>query len=91
MTADLRIVGGNWLAGTVHGLQVEAKVFAEPSDFGIALDRRISKLWISTPDDRVTLYRYDRGDDVAGLTEAGLAPIVRELGKAIDRFTEAAA
>lgn len=55
---------GNWIIGTVDGLEVQAKAFEEPSDtYGMPEERRISKLHVRTPgDDGMVLYDFDRGD-----------------------------
>lgn len=66
---------GNWIVGTVDGLEVQAKVYDEPSQFGMELDGRISKLWVKIPDGMV-VYNYDRGLDVDYLNTEGLAMIV---------------
>jgi hypothetical protein len=51
----------NWISFTVDGYRVEAKVFADPSCFGIN-GGRISKMSISRK--RETFYSYDRGEDI---------------------------
>lgn len=71
----LRKRDGNWVTGTVDGLEVQAKVFDEPSQYGMELDGRISKLWVKIPDGMV-LYNYDRGLDVDYLNTEALAMIV---------------
>lgn len=72
---NLRHAGGNWVIGTVDGLEVQAKVFEEPSHYGMELDGRISKLWVKIPGGQV-LYSYDRGPDIDYLDTEGLAMIV---------------
>lgn len=79
----LRNFDGNWIVGTVDGLEVQAKAFTEPSHYGMDLDGRISKLWVRSPGFGV-LYNYDRGDvDVDYLNDKGLAMVVEAVGKAI--------
>jgi hypothetical protein len=76
--------GGNWLMGQVGGFEVQAKVFTEPSSFGMELDRRISKLWVALPGTpRTVLYNYDRGLDVNHLKDDALAEIVKAVGSRI--------
>lgn len=85
ITTNLKDKGGNWLAGTVDGLLVQAKVFTEPSQYGMEQDARISKLWVALPGTpRVCVYNYDRGDvDKNHLKDEALAMVVAEVGKAI--------
>ena len=73
---------GNWIVGTVNGLKVQAKAFPEPSQYGMELDGRISKLWVKIPNGQV-VYNYDRGIDVDYLNAEGLAMVVAAVGEAI--------
>jgi hypothetical protein len=76
-TTNLRNTSGNWITGTVEGLEVQAKAFAEPSDeYGMPQEPRISKLWVRTPTGLV-IYEYDRGDvSVDHLNDEGLATVI---------------
>lgn len=57
----------NWIEGEVDGHWFQAKVFAEPSNYGIN-DGRISKLCLSKSDKwegfNKILFHYDRGPDM---------------------------
>ncbi len=64
---ELNRCGGNWVSGRLGGYRFEAKVFAEPSEFGIPTPRfegggNISKLHVSR--DGLDVFCYDRGEDV---------------------------
>lgn len=67
--SDVGLGGGNWVKGLYKGLWFEAKVFAEPSTFGIN-HGRVSKLCISRTNKWVmlstehVLFNYDRGMDL---------------------------
>lgn len=60
---------GNWVEGVVDGHWFQAKVFTEPSEYGIN-DGRISKLCVSKSDKwegfypSKILFNYDRGLDL---------------------------
>lgn len=83
MTTNLRHASGNWIIGTVDGLKVQAKAFDEPSQYGMAEDGRISKLWVSTPTGLV-LYDYDRNDlSVDYLNAEGLATVLAAVARVI--------
>jgi len=86
-TASLRNVAGtNWITGTVDGLEVQAKVYDEPSHFGMELDGRISKLSVKMPgEDGLVLYSYDRGLDIDYLNTEGLAMVVAAVAARIGR------
>lgn len=62
-----RLAGaGTWACGTIHGHRFDALVFpehAENPDYEID-DSRISKLWLQRLADKVTVYNWDRGQDV---------------------------
>jgi hypothetical protein len=62
-----RLAGaGTWVCGTIHGHRFDALVFpehAENPDYEIG-DSRISKLWVQRLADKVTVYNWDRGQDV---------------------------
>lgn len=49
--------GGNWVQGTIGGVPFQAKVFVEPSIYGIHKGN-VSKLWIKD------IVNYDRGWDI---------------------------
>jgi len=58
---------GTWVSGTIHGHRFDALVFpehAENPEYEID-DSRISKLWLQRRDDKVTVYNWDRGLDLA--------------------------
>ena len=53
----------HWVIGTIKGRKFEAKVYNEPSDFGL-YNGRISKLFIARDKSlglSNTIYQYDRG------------------------------
>jgi len=52
-----------WKYGEIIGLIWEAKVFNNPSMWGIA-DGRISKLWVREKESGREVYSYDRGPSV---------------------------
>ncbi len=54
--------GNGWLIGTFRGLRVSAKVYDEPSQFGIE-GGRVSKLWIKNDLTGIEV-NYDRGWDI---------------------------
>ncbi len=59
-------VGGTWVSGTIHGHRFDALVFpehAENPEYEIG-DSRISKLWLQRLADKVTVYNWDRGQDI---------------------------
>ncbi len=59
--------GGTWVCGTIHGHRFDALVFpehAENADWEIG-DSRISKLWLRRESDKVVVYNWDRGLDIA--------------------------
>jgi hypothetical protein len=53
----------NWVSGTVGGYTFEAKLFDDPSPFGIAKGR-VSKLAIYDPIAQKQVVNYDRGWDI---------------------------
>lgn len=65
-TTRRHTVGGTWVSGTIHGHRFDALVFpehAEVPEYEIG-DSRISKLWLQRQADKVTVYNWDRGQDV---------------------------
>lgn len=63
--------GGTWVSGSLHGHTFQALVFAEHAvnaDWELG-DSRISKLWIRRQCDRVVVFNWDRGLDVAATTD----------------------
>ncbi len=85
-TTRLRNAGGNWIIGTVDGLEVQAKAYDEPSHFGMELDGRISKLSVKCPGkDGLVLYSYDRGLNFDYLNTEGLAMVVAAVAARIGR------
>lgn len=82
----LRNAGGNWILGTVDGLEVQAKAYDEPSQYGMEQDGRISKLWVKTPSDTglgIVIYNYDRGLGIDYIKPEALDMIVAEVVKHI--------
>jgi len=57
-------VSGNWHNGTINGVRFNAKVYDEPSEFGID-NGNVSKLWIEG------IANYDRGWDIKPKTADG--------------------
>lgn len=76
----------NWITAIIHDRWVEAKVYDEPSSYGIN-NGRVSKLVISKTNSRNPFmdflsqmdYNYDRGLDFDNLPEGLLNRIVEEL------------
>ncbi len=76
----------NWITAVIEGRWVEAKVFAEPSTFGIN-DGRVSKLAIGKTGERCPFlpffeqmaYNYDRGLDFDDLPPGVLDKVVETL------------
>ena len=64
---------GQWKIGTIDGIKFNAKVYEEPSEFGIN-GGNVSKLWIDG------IANYDRGWDLRAKTVEGKA-MVKELIK----------
>lgn len=61
-----QMAGTNWIVGTINDdFEVQAKVFTEPSQYGMELDARISKLWVRS--NGTVTYSYDRGLDTDNL------------------------
>jgi len=79
-------VQDNWITAIVHGRWIQAKIYNEPSTFGIN-NGRISKLVISKTDGRdpdksflpQMAYNYDRGEDFNRIEPGLLNKIVRKL------------
>lgn len=68
---------GTWVCGTIHGHSFEALVFPEHAEnpgYEIG-DSRISKLWLQRWGDKVVVYNWDRGLDLAP-SDATAAAIV---------------
>ena len=63
----LSYMGNNWFKGEIDGYIVSAKVYSEPSKFGID-NGKVSKLLISDKDDK-EIISYDRGWDKRPLYE----------------------
>lgn len=59
---------GQWKLGTIDGIKFNAKVYEEPSEFGIK-NGNVSKLWIDG------VCNYDRGWDVRAKTAEGKAMV----------------
>lgn len=83
---------GTWVHGkTEDGYAFEAKVFAEPSWFGIASPRypeggNVSKLWIVDPEGREIL-SYDRGFD--GDHDEAAEEVMQEIVIGLEALCEA--
>ena len=77
MTIKITRIKGNWQCGTVGGVMFNAKIYDEPSDFGIN-SGKVSKLWI---DDMVN---YDRGWDKIPQTPKAMQR-VKELVEYFDK------
>ena len=77
MTIKITKIDGNWQFGTIGGIMFNAKVYDEPSDFGIN-NGKISKLWIDG------MANYDRGWDKIPQTQKALRR-VKELVEYFDR------
>ena len=56
---ELKALKDFWYEGDIRGYKIQAKIFDEPSQFGID-NGRISKLWISGNGEELN---YDRGWD----------------------------
>jgi hypothetical protein len=71
---------GDWTIGTLNldgqVAEFQAKVYDEPSEYGIN-DGRISKLWVRSHG--VVLYNYDRGLDVDNLPARCVEAIVEAI------------
>lgn len=79
--------GGAWVTGTMAGHLFEALVFPEHAEnpaYEID-DSRISKLWLRRIEDRVTVYNWDRGIDIASATPVA-AQIVELLAAGLAEF-----
>ena len=66
----------NWIRFFLKGYKVSAKVFSEPSDYGINKGR-ISKMTVHSPQS-VLVYHYDRGEDL-NPSSKGAKDIVDEI------------
>lgn len=58
--------GGIWVCGKIHGHRFEALAFpehAEVPEYELG-DSRISKLWLQRLADKVTVFNWDRGQDI---------------------------
>jgi len=64
----VRKIRSNWVTGTFKGLKVQAKVYSEPSKYGIAKGR-VSKLVVYNPDGGKEYLSYDRGWDIRPQTK----------------------
>ena len=75
-----------WITAIIDGRWVQAKVYNEPSAYGIK-NGRVSKLAIGKTDTRnpnenffdQMCYNYDRGLDFSKITRGELNSIVRQL------------
>lgn len=69
-------VDGNWVLGTFNNMKFEAKVFTEPSEFGID-NGHVSKLWIKG--DGGIQVNYDCGWGVGEDLKSTWGPLVEKL------------
>lgn len=58
----LSYLDNNWVSGTYQGHPFEAKVYEDPSHYGIK-DGHVSKLFVRAPEGEV-IFNYDRGMDI---------------------------
>jgi len=79
---DLIPKGNNWLDGFVGGCKISAKVYKEPSQYGID-GGRISKLEIIDKDNN-TLVNYDRGWDIKPSKEFEI--IYQNVVEALEKY-----
>ena len=77
MKIKITKIDGNRQFGTIGGVMFNAKVYDEPSDFGIN-NGKISKLWIDG------MANYDRGWDKIPQTQKAFRR-VKELVEYFDR------
>lgn len=77
-----------WITSVINGRWVQAKVYDEPSSYGIN-GGRVSKLCIGKTDSRdpskdffkQMAFNYDRGLDFNNLPDGVLEPIIDEIEK----------
>lgn len=72
MNFKITRISGNWVLGKFGDNRFEAKIYTEPSDFGIN-NGHVSKLWIEG------IVNYDRGWDIGKSQQSTWAPLVSEL------------
>jgi hypothetical protein len=80
---------GRWVSGSLGGFRFEALVFpahAEQGDYELLGDSRISKLWVRRISDRVTVFNWDRGQDVPA-ANAEVESVVRFLADGLAEST----
>ena len=80
---------GRWVSGSLSGYRFEALVFpahAEQADYELLGDSRISKLWLRRISDRVTVFNWDRGQDVPAL-DGQVESVVRFLADGLSEST----
>lgn len=80
-TLKIRHVGNFWFEGSYQGMFFQAKIFDEPSFYGIN-EGRVSKLVICDDtkwNSEKVLFSYDRGADVEHEVGYELAAILEKL------------
>ena len=76
---------GTWVSGSLHGYVFDALVFpahAEQTDYELFGNSQISKLWLRRISDRVTVFNWDRGEDVPA-ADAEVAAVVEFLAEGL--------
>lgn len=79
---DFQKLGNNWISGTYKGFTFNAKVYSEPSVFGIN-GGPVSKLLVTKKiqGEEKWIFNYDRGADVEN-------PIGYEIARVIELAQE---
>lgn len=72
--SKLKDLGNNWIEGEFEGCYFQAKVFDNPSDYGIE-NGSVSKLMVKK--NNKVIFNYDRGIDVDH-------PIGKRLARALE-------
>ena len=71
--------GCAWVQGVYKGMQVQAKIYGMPSEYGIG-GGHVSKLWVAEDAvKRAVTVNYDRGWDVGEAREGIWRPLVERL------------
>jgi len=74
---------GAWVMGTYGEFNFGAKIFDQPSQFGIC-EGRVSKLHVTDQNDKL-VYNYDRGVDVDHAIGVELANVLENVVQAGDK------
>jgi len=84
----MKYLGNNWIEGETGGHYWQAKVYAEPSTYGIK-NGRVSKLCISKGNKWEglgnTIFNYDRGLDFDNSPNGLVEKIINEAQKEFDK------